>query len=108
MYIGRHKSFQSWVVSTQQSSGYLMLPTEGNAEVIGALFYGPRRVGDRHLKNAPVCLTLIETTDQKHHGVSFSRCVRGTPPALKEVAQPASKFLNRQAHLCRQLRLKLR
>src|SRR5215211_6985982 len=108
MYVRSHKSLQSWVVSTQQSSGYLVLPTEGDAEVIDALFYGSRRVGDRHLKNAPVCLTLIETTDQKHHGVSFSRCSRGTPLTFKEITQPASKFLNRQAHLFCQLRLELR
>src|SRR5215216_1260267 len=85
MYVRRHESFQSWVVSTQQSSGYLMLPTEGNAEVTCALFYRNRRVGDRHLENAPVCLTLIETTDQKHHGLSFSGCSRGSPLAFKEL-----------------------
>src|SRR5215208_2306029 len=108
MYVRTHESFQSWVVSTQQSSGYLVLTTEGNAKVIDALFYGRRRVGDRHLENAPVCLTLIETTDQKHHGVSFSRCSRGTPLAFKELTKPASKFLDRQAHLLCQLRLELR
>ncbi len=71
-------------------------------------FYGHGRVGDRHLKNAPVRLTLVETADQKHHGVGFGGRVRGAPLALEEVAQPGGKFPNRQARLCCQLCLKLR
>src|SRR5215212_6789944 len=80
--------------STQQSPGYLMLPTEGDAKLARVLLYGRGRVGDRHLKNAPVGVALVETTDQKHHGLSFSRRVCGTPLASKEIAQPASKFLD--------------
>src|SRR5215212_1224658 len=108
MYVRTHKSFESWVVSTQKASGYLMLPTEGDAEVIDALFYGRRGVGYRNLKDAPVGVTLIETTHQKHQGVGFSRCVCGAPPASEEVAQPGGKPLDRQALLRRQLCLELR
>src|SRR5215213_3565304 len=64
--------------------------------------------GDRNLKDAPVGVTLIETTHQKHQGVSFSRCVCGAPPASEEVAQPGGKPLDRQALLRRQLCLELR
>jgi hypothetical protein len=72
------------------------------------LFYGHGRVGDRHLKNAPVRVALVETADQKHYGVGFGGRVRGAPLASKEVAHPGGEFLNRQAHLCCQLRLELR
>jgi hypothetical protein len=108
VHVLRHYGLQSRVVPAQEAPGYLVLPAEGDAEVVGAFFYGCGRVGDRNLKNTPVRVALVETADQKHHGVGFGGCVRGAPLASKEVAQPGGKFLNREARLCCQLCLKLR
>jgi hypothetical protein len=108
VHVRPQEVFQLRVVAVEQPPRDFGLSAEGDAEVLGAFLYGRRRVGDLQLENLPVGVTLVETADQKDHGVRPRGRVRSGPLVLKEVAQSGGEFLYRQTLLRNQLRLELR